>query len=186
MKIKKGKLNYDQSGRAYPNNPRVKENWDCIWEYEGKYYKLVGDNEHKEWDEVNIYNQIIDEVYETYKTIHKHDIRTEADRSQLVIESLEKQLIYPKEEFINKCKVDSKFSEKWELKIEERELSLKEQAHAYNNWLEKQNYNPKHQSKIIDIDKLSESNLMTILQSLPGPTKLITLTYNNETIESYE
>ncbi len=83
-------------------------------------------------------------------------------------------------------KVDSKFSEKWELKIEERELSLKEQAHAYNNWLEKQNYNPKHQSKIIDIDKLSESNLMTILQSLPGPTKLITLTYNNETIESYE
>jgi hypothetical protein len=55
MKIKKGKLNYDQSGRAYPPNPRVKENWSCIWEYEGKYYKLVGDNEHKEWDEVNIY-----------------------------------------------------------------------------------------------------------------------------------
>ena len=66
MKIKKGKLNYDQSGRAYPPNPRVKENWDCIWEYEGKYYKLVGDNEHKEWDEVNIYNQIINEAYENY------------------------------------------------------------------------------------------------------------------------
>ncbi len=66
MKIKKGKLNYDQSGRAYPDNPRDKENWDCIWECEGKYYKLVGDKEHKEWDEVDIYNQIIDEVYGDY------------------------------------------------------------------------------------------------------------------------
>ena len=35
MKIKKGELNYDQSGRAYPDNPRVKENWDSIWEYQG-------------------------------------------------------------------------------------------------------------------------------------------------------
>jgi hypothetical protein len=50
--IKKGKLNYDQSGRAYPDNPRIKENWDCIWENDGKHYKLVGDNEHKEWEEI--------------------------------------------------------------------------------------------------------------------------------------
>jgi hypothetical protein len=115
--------------------------------------------------------QIIDEVYEKYHQENKHVMYL---------------TFLLKEEFINKCKTDPEFSEKWELKIEERELSLKEQAHAYNNWLEKQNYNPKHQSKIIDIDKLSESNLMTILQSLPGPTKLITLTYNNETIETYE
>jgi hypothetical protein len=50
--IKKGKLNYDQSGRAYPDNPRIKKNWDCIWENDGKHYKLVGDNEHKEWEEI--------------------------------------------------------------------------------------------------------------------------------------
>ena len=61
--------------------------------------------------------QIIDEAYENYKTIHKHAIRTEGDRSQLVIELLEKQLIYPKEQFINKCKTDPEFSEKWGLKI---------------------------------------------------------------------
>ncbi len=54
MIIKKGKLNYDATGRAYPDNPRIKENWDCIWEYKGKHYKLVGDDEHKEWDEVNM------------------------------------------------------------------------------------------------------------------------------------
>lgn len=52
MEIKKGKLNYDQSGRAYPDKPNVKENWDCIWECNGKFYKLVGDDEHKEWEEV--------------------------------------------------------------------------------------------------------------------------------------
>ena len=48
--IKKGNLNYDQSGRAYPDNPQIKENWDCIWEFEGNHYKLVGDDEHKEWE----------------------------------------------------------------------------------------------------------------------------------------
>jgi hypothetical protein len=50
--IKKGKLNYDQSGRAYPDKPHIKKNWDCIWEHNDKHYKLVGDDEHKEWEEV--------------------------------------------------------------------------------------------------------------------------------------
>jgi hypothetical protein len=69
MKIKKGNLNYDQSGRAYPNNPEVKENWNCIWENDGKYYKLVGDNEHKEWDEVNIYKQNKQTLYSEIETL---------------------------------------------------------------------------------------------------------------------
>jgi len=62
MEIKKGKLNYDQSGRAYPDKPHVKENWDCIWEYEGKHYKLVGDSDRKEWEEVEVgdwYNKFL-------------------------------------------------------------------------------------------------------------------------------
>jgi len=46
------KLFYDSSGRAYPPMPSVKSNWDKTYEYEGKYYKLVGDNEHKEWSQV--------------------------------------------------------------------------------------------------------------------------------------
>jgi hypothetical protein len=54
MKIKKGNLNFDQTGRAYPDNPHIKENWDCIWEYEGEYYKLVGDINNKEWEEVQL------------------------------------------------------------------------------------------------------------------------------------
>jgi hypothetical protein len=50
--VKKGNLNYDQSGRAYPDKPHIKKNWDCIWEHNDKHYKLVGDDEHKEWEEV--------------------------------------------------------------------------------------------------------------------------------------
>jgi hypothetical protein len=50
--VKKGNLNYDQSGRAYPDKPHIKKNWDCIWEHNSKHYKLVGDDEHKEWEEV--------------------------------------------------------------------------------------------------------------------------------------
>jgi len=57
--IKKGNLNFDQSGRAYPDNPQVKENWDCIWEKDGKQYKLVGDYEHKEWEEVRPSNETL-------------------------------------------------------------------------------------------------------------------------------
>jgi hypothetical protein len=54
MKIKKGNLNFDQTGRAYPDNPHLEENWNCIWEDEGKYYKLVGDINNKEWEEVQL------------------------------------------------------------------------------------------------------------------------------------
>jgi hypothetical protein len=107
MKIKKGKLNYDQSGRAYPDNPEVKKNWNYIWENDGKYYKLVGDNEHKEWDEVNIYNQIIDDAHRNY-------MKSETDRTEKTGQTWTPLSI---EEFIGKCKTDSEFSEKWGLTI---------------------------------------------------------------------
>jgi thymidylate synthase len=72
-----------------------------------------------------------------------------------------------------------------------RELSLEEQALAYNDTLEKQNYNPKWQSKIENIDNLSENELMSILQSKPCPKRtrepypLPTLNINTE-FWSYE
>ena len=78
------------------------------------------------------------------------------------------------EEFINKCKTDSEFSQRWGLKIEERKLSLEERY------------------------KIMQSNTSTATLGIPTmynneyynskniPTKLITITYNNEKIESYE
>jgi len=67
MKIKKGNLNFDQTGRAYPDNPHIEENWDCIWEYEGNLYKLVGDINNKEWSEVTQLDILTSHmVYEEY------------------------------------------------------------------------------------------------------------------------
>ena len=72
-----------------------------------------------------------------------------------------------KEEFVELCKNDITFSVYWGLKLEERELSDEESVFHY----EKELYSP---LRIID-------------QKIPVvPTKLITLTYNNEIIESYE
>ena len=169
MKIKKGKLNYDQSGRAYPPNPRVKENWDCIWEYEGKYYKLVGDNEHKEWDEVNIYNQIIDEVYRKYADSHEYFV----DGWMHVI-----PMVHNKETFVNECKNNPEFSERWGLKIEERELSVIERIVIAETNTEVIPGFDSHFDTDEDVHK--------VLDTWDVPTKLITITYNNETIESYE
>lgn len=186
MKIKKGKLNYDQSGSAYPDNPQKEDNWGYIWENNGKYYKLVGSREEimYEWTEINIYNHIIDETYKNYvkKAVLGDILNSHYEPAT------DKWHLYNKEEFIDRIKTHSKFSEKWGLKIEERALDyldLKERAYAYNNLLQK-TYNRKWLYKIEDIDKLSEGELMTILQNLPGPTKVITTKYQNETIITYE
>ncbi len=96
------------------------------------------------------YNQIIDEVYENYT--QTKIIKT--DGGETHISPIGHYNGMTKEKFINKCKTDPEFSEKWELKIEERELSD---------------------------DELNIFNLFK-----QNPTKLITITYNNEKIESYE
>ena len=179
MKVKKGKLNYDQSGRAYPDNPRLDENWDCIWEYKDKYYRLIGDNEHKEWEEVNIYNQVIDEAYLNYSYSciretkkQEHEMKEKGGWLTLCLTPFFEN----KEEFINKIKTDPEFSEKWGLKIEGRELSLEERHQlALPIWKEK--YGP-----------LADMMVLTNVDNTPYkiPRKIITITYNNETIKSYE
>jgi len=76
---------------------------------------------------------------------------------------------YDKEEFITKCKTDSEFTEKWGLKIEERELRQDERYNLLTRQM----------TKLRAIRKEDYINYNI-------PTKLITITYNNETIESYE
>ena len=131
--------------------------------------------------------QIIDEAYESYlnyplATIHDH-------RTNILYKNMSKgwcmlngrSMASPhptrhltKEEFINKIKTDSEFSETWGLKIDERELSLEER----NKWFQinLNGNNPFMKSDWKDFE-LDQQNI---------PTKLITITYNNETIESYE
>lgn len=112
------------------------------------------------------YNQIIDEAYNYYlfnskyfpfSSVNDGFIGTKIDSGKIITENL----------FINKIKTDIEFSEKWGLKIEERELSLDERMKIWQNQQDGRGY-----------------FIMELLDNIP--TKLITLTYNNETIESYD
>ena len=95
--------------------------------------------------------ELLDEVYENYsKKMMYHPVENWLDDGNG--EKTYRQL--SQEEFINKCKTDTEFSERWGLKIEERELNV------------------------------DELNIVNLLKQTS--TKLITITYNDKTIESYE
>jgi hypothetical protein len=115
------------------------------------------------------YNQIIDEAYSNYrKTILNEFFENTKELRKWA--AVEGPGGYNRKEFINKCKTDPEFSETWGLKIEERELDMMER------WA------------IADLtpnmEEFDFANYMCDKHNVP--TKLITLTYNNETIESYE
>jgi hypothetical protein len=116
--------------------------------------------------------EILDERYLNYvRTIRKETVQPLLDSGWCV------DFCYPtKKSFIDQCKTDSEFSEKWGLKIEERELSLEERYKiALPIW--KEQYGP-----------LADMMVPTNVDNTPFkiPTKLITITYNDKTITSYE
>ena len=133
------------------------------------------------------YNQIVDEVYENYTnyplaTIHDH-------RTNILYQNIDKgwcmlngrSIISPhptrhltKEEFIKKCKTDPEFSEKWGLKIEERELNTQERNEWFQVHLNGNNPFMKSDWKDFELD---QQNITT---------KQITLEYNNEKTYCYE
>ena len=115
--------------------------------------------------------QIIDEAYKNY-LIEDTKVLPNMPKEKMT----ELGFRLTQEEFINKCKTDSEFSENWGLKIEERELSLEERHQlALPIWKEK--YGP-----------LAGMMVLTNVDNTPYkiPRKIITITYNNKTIESYE
>jgi len=105
----------------------------------------------------NEQQELLDEAYKNYCT-------------QLVKDSfllLRNRL--PLDIFINKCKTDPEFSERWGLKIEERELSLEERRKLAN-------YDSVFVSPMT-VESWDRNNI---------PTKLITITHKDKTIESYD
>ena len=124
------------------------------------------------------YNQIIGEAYEDFfNKTRGLDLHLEINKDIVVVEGPVYNAIpklLSKEQFINKCKTNPEFSEKWGLKIEERELSLEERKKLYEG-----EFTP-------GIEVTNDHWLNSKLITRNIPTKLITLTYNNETIESYE
>lgn len=132
------------------------------------------------------YNQIIDEVYENYqKEMLYHSEENWLDNG--VGEKSYRQLT--QEEFINKCKTDNEFSERWGLEIEERELSWENRRDLLTpNQYDGTSLNKygKEDCGFGYISPFTDKMIHYWLDLHNIPTKLITLIYNKETIESYE
>jgi hypothetical protein len=140
------------------------------------------------------YNQIIDAAYENYKIENQKlaDVIGHGFHGGRLTQ----------EEFINKIKTDDEFSKTWNLKIEERELSLEEKKKIHGSLFEEwetarnnfQNYTMKvTYGEPNDIQYNAEqanywdSTHKKLAEQIKSPpTKLITLTYNNEKFETYE
>jgi hypothetical protein len=109
----------------------------------------------------------------------QEELLDEAYKNYLIVAGMSTQVeSLKKEEFNNKCKTDTEFSERWGLKIEERELSRDERIDLYCKEYTggvKGKYEPPFDD-FID-SKLTTRNI---------PTKQITITYNDKTIESHE
>jgi hypothetical protein len=120
------------------------------------------------------YSHIIDEVFKKYAD--SHWTPPENPDGPLLSGKLWslKPIQHSKETFINECKTDKEFSERWGLKIEEQELSHDERIILMNKKLGVTDTLPQYYNTDDEMDK---NNV---------PTKLITVTYNNETIEFHE
>ena len=121
----------------------------------------------------NEQQQIIDEVYKNYVNWWEYDDNSvnlsdkESEKWLKLVDGGLQWGVLSKEEFINKCKTDPEFSEKWGLKIEERELSLDERMRIWQNQ--------------------QDGRGQFIMECLDNiPRRLITITYKEQTIESYE
>jgi hypothetical protein len=104
------------------------------------------------------YNQIIDIFFGDYLRTYKGNF------------------VMDKEEFINAIKTNPEFSEKWGLKIEEKVLDLNE----------RQSWFFENKRMFLNNEFCDEVESHKNFDYYNIPKKLITLTYNNEILESYE
>ena len=116
------------------------------------------------------YYQIIDEVYENYSKEYEKD---NSIGILLLVKREDNELVYKKldrESFTGLCEHDKSFSEKWGLKIEERELDM------FERW--------KIADLIPNMMEIDYCNKLCDEHNVPA--KLITVTYKDEKLEIYE
>jgi hypothetical protein len=114
--------------------------------------------------------ELLDGAYENYlkgghiKWLNQMEVNTPAGKMNIPVP-------YTQEEFINKCKTDTEFSQRWGLKIEQRELTTVRERKKYD----------------IHFDDLfgEYPDHHETLDKRGVPRKLITITYNDKTIEMF-
>jgi hypothetical protein len=125
--------------------------------------------------------ELLDEAYENYITKTRIEFETWRERNPDALVDYGEDT---KELFLKSIK-DNKhwfsgeknFSEKWRLQIEERELSLEERYDLVET--------DKH-IQFVQWQSLGTDRIKEVLDKKNVPTRLITVTYNDKTIESYE
>jgi hypothetical protein len=131
--------------------------------------------------------ELLDEAYKNWKAKGRDFWEEQIDgmfTSELGEEKVDK---ISKEEFINKCKTDTEFSEKWGLKIEERELSRQERSDYYYKYGNSEGIVEGIVEGSLDLPIwVNDETAYKWYDKRNVPTKLITITYNDKTIESYE
>jgi hypothetical protein len=122
--------------------------------------------------------ELLDEAYKNWFKKGRTEFEEFADPMFMSEDALGEEKFHKisKEYFIEQIKTDDEFSEKWELKIEERELSLLERREIARIKL-----NRKEWSDVLFLYHYKET-----YDKYNIPTKLITITYNDKIIESYE
>ena len=109
--------------------------------------------------------ELLDEVYENYWNSHPDAEKT----FQYEGHNIETRRM-TKDEFVDMVKTDEEYGRRWGLKIKERELSLEERATIWNN-----THNPV--GNIYTHNQYDENDI---------PTRVITITYKDKTIESHD
>jgi hypothetical protein len=116
---------------------------------------------------------LLDEAYENYVNKTKFPGGDTVPKIEFMYPD---STILSQEEFINKCKTNNEFSKKWGLKIEEKVLDLNE----------RQSWFFENKRMFLNNEFCDEVESHKNFDYYNIPKKLITLTYNNEILESYE
>lgn len=120
------------------------------------------------------YNQIIESAWKEYADSH---FIPGNPKGKLLSDQLFSviPMVHNRESFREEIRKNPEFAKKWGLKIEERELSLEERA----EWLQN------NKGYDLLVGNLDHDHIREVVEE-ESPTKLITITYNNETVEIYE
>jgi hypothetical protein len=128
--------------------------------------------------------ELLDDAFKTYQSqtmFRTDDLVSLKELDGMDMSTGERKTVYRQYapvEFIDKCKTNPEFSERWGLKIEERELSVIERIVIAETNTEVIPGFDSHFDTDEDVHK--------VLDTWNTPTKLITITYNDTKLESYE